>query len=57
LETGVDAMANKEVKKRLIFESYKKRNLISSDCAQQKTVSRRACSIKEKCSIAISPFF
>ncbi len=40
LETGVDAMANKEIKKRLIFESYKKRNLISSDCAQRKTVSR-----------------
>ncbi len=49
-------MANKEVKKRLIFESYKKRNLISSDCAQQKTVSRRARSIKEKCSMTLTIF-
>ncbi len=49
-------MANKEVKKRLIFESYKKRNLISSDCAQQKTVSRRAHSIKEKCSMTLTIF-
>jgi hypothetical protein len=49
-------MANKEVKKHLIFESYKKRNLISSDCAQRKTVSRRARSIKEKCSMTLTIF-
>jgi hypothetical protein len=56
LETGVDAMANKEVKKHLNFESYKKRNLISSDCAQRKTVSRQARSIKEKCSMTLAIF-
>ncbi len=49
-------MANMEVKKRLIFESYKKRNLISSDCAQRKTVSRRAGSIKEKCLMTFTIF-
>ncbi len=56
MKTGVDAMANKEVMKHLICESYKKRNLISSDCAQQKTVSRQARSIKEKCSMTLTIF-
>ncbi len=56
METGVNAIANKEVKKHLIFESYKKSNSISSDCAQQKTVSRQARSIKEKCSMTLTIF-
>ncbi len=49
-------MANKDVKKHLIFESYKKRNSTSSDCAQRKTVSRQAFSIKEKCSMTLTIF-
>ena len=40
----------------MIFESNKKRNLISSDCAQWKTVSRRARFIKEKCSMTLTIF-
>ncbi len=56
METGVDAMNNKKVKKHLIFESDKKRNLISSDCAQRKTVSRRARSIKEECLMTLTIF-
>jgi hypothetical protein len=56
LETGVDAMATKEVKKRMIFESYKKRKLVASDWTQQKTVFRQAPSINQKCSMTIIIF-
>jgi hypothetical protein len=56
LKTGVDAMATKEVKIRMICENFKKRKLRETDQTQQKTVSRRAPSINQKCSMTITIF-
>ncbi len=56
METGVDAMATKEVKKCMIFGSYKKRKLVASNWTQQKTVLRQAPSINLKCSMTITIF-
>jgi hypothetical protein len=54
--TGVDAMATKEVKNRMICENYKKRKLRENDPTSRKTVSRRAPSINQKCSMTITIF-
>jgi len=56
LETGVDAMASKEVKNCMISENYKKHKLRASDWTQQKTVSRQAHSINQTCSMTITIF-
>jgi hypothetical protein len=56
LKTGVDAMATKEVKNRMIFENYKKHKLRETDQTSQKTVSRQAPSINQKCSMTTTIF-
>jgi hypothetical protein len=56
LKTGVDAMATKEVKNCMICENYKKHKLRETDWTPQKTVSRRAPSINQKCSMTITIF-
>jgi hypothetical protein len=54
--TGVDAMATKEVKNHMICENYKKPKLRETDPTKQKTVSRQAPSINQKCSMTITIF-
>jgi hypothetical protein len=56
LKTGVDAMATKEVKNRMICENYKKHKLRETDWTPRKTVSRQAPSINQKCSMKITLF-
>ncbi len=47
-------MATKEVKNCMICKNYKKRKLRETDWTPRKTVSRRAPSINQKCSMAIT---
>jgi hypothetical protein len=49
-------MATKEVKNRMICENYKKCKLRETDRTPRKTVSRRAPSINQKCSMTITIF-
>jgi hypothetical protein len=56
LKTGVDAIATKEVKNRMICKNYKKRKLRETDQTPRKTMSRRAPSINQKCSMTITIF-
>jgi hypothetical protein len=54
--TGVDAMATKEVENPVICKNYKKGKSKENDPTPQKTVSRQAPSINQKCSMTMTIF-